>query len=891
MSGRIAEPILSRKPRTVPSSAHSAVALKLLLEECGYTGTRLKEGYVFGSMSVPLVGFATKPWDFDSACIAVMVGNGDSEATAKSCRGMGAPIVWVRRNGTVDWWMQHDQKPTLFASKPVTEFAAFVREHKDRLDPVSVYRGKTIARVDTSRQLDFVDAGLLPLLREEAGKKLHDLVEAMTKVTLKKLGESDPSPKILQRVFTAVFRMLAGKILRDKGVEKFKTLKLVDPGVVLAAVSKHYAPNQTTPILTGRWQTALTAAIALIRDAGNFGVVSPETLAYVYEHTLVTKALRKKLGIHATPPWLVDYMVWKLYDWIREIPEADRHVFEPACGHAPFLLSTMRLLRLEMQDRDEAEVHDYLKSHIHGVEIDDFAREIARLSLTLADIPNPNGWDLQEGDMYASDVLKREATKCRILLSNPPYEKFDDDEKKKCHDAGFPVAHKKAVELLHRTLGRLRPGSVFAVVVPQTVVSGPEAKAIRTELLREFEIAEVCLFPGKVFEFAEAETAIILGRRCKVGQHVGTHRVRLRAVGEHGMVAFQDTYDVTSRAEATQSRLGENAGHELWVPALDEVWRSMKDNQRVRDVATVGRGIEYKSDEARGKVPVVVDIPAPKKGYPAGYASVAPRKQAIFTTPPESGIAVGPELIENSRQGMPDGIAKVLVNRTRTARSRWRMKALLDPDGKPVKNNFLTVRPNSPKTPALFLWAVLNSPVANAFFASDTMKRDNADGALADIPLPRIDAESVQTIVKLAEAYRAMAQQRAAMITKPRAASRHQRLLYEEPEVVPAGPADADVRQALLALDAAVLRLYDLPPRLERQLLDYFAGHERRGVGCDFQGYYPRGFTSYMPLYMVISDSFQRAAADATADRFKPGESAYVRDMLSAAAAASAGEE
>ena len=32
------------------------------------------------------------------------------------------------------------------------------------------------------------------------------------------------------------------------------------------------------------------------------------------------------------------------------------------------------------------------------------------------------------------------------------------------------------------------------------------------------------------------------------------------------------------------------------------------------------------------------------------------------------------------------------------------------------------------------------------------------------------------------------------------------------------------VRQALLALDAEVLRLYDLPPRLERQLLDLFTG-------------------------------------------------------------------
>ena len=88
------------------------------------------------------------------------------------------------------------------------------------------------------------------------------------------------------------------------------------------------------------------------------------------------------------------------------------------------------------------------------------------------------------------------------------------------------------------------------------------------------------------------------------------------------------------------------------------------------------------------------------------------------------------------------------------------------------------------------------------------------------------------------------------------------------------------VKQALLALDAEVLKLYDLPPRLERQLLNLFTGVDRKGVGCDLRSYYPPGFQSYLPLHMIISEDFQRAAADATVDRFRPGESAYVRDVL-----------
>ena len=38
----------------------------------------------------------------------------------------------------------------------------------------------------------------------------------------------------------------------------------------------------------------------------------------------------------------------------------------------------------------------------------------------------------------------------------------------------------------------------------------------------------------------------------------------------------------------------------------------------------------------------------------------------------------------------------------------------------------------------------------------------------------------------------------------------------------------------MLRVDAEVLRLYELPPKLERQLLDLFAGWPRLGVPFSF---------------------------------------------------------
>jgi hypothetical protein len=854
------------KETPVLPPTHPVVALKPLLEECGYTGTRLKEGYAFGPTAVTYVGFATKPWDFDSACIAVLAGRGDSEATARSCRGLGAPIVWVSHNGTIDWWIQHGAGPTLFASKPLREFTEFVQQHKANLDPATVYRGKTIARVDKSRQLDFVDAGFLPLLREEAGQKLHDLVQEMTNATLESLGKIEPSKQELRKVFTAVFRLLAGKILKDKGVRGFKGLDLANPSDVLAVVEKHYNAGQAGLSIKGKWEAAIASAASLSSKAGSFAVISPEALAYVYEHTLVTRSLRKKLGIHATPPWLVDYMVWRLYGWLSELPEANRHVFEPACGHAPFLLSAMRLLRLEISDRSEADVHESLKCHIHGLEIDDFAIEIARLSLTLADIPNPNGWDLHNGDMYASAILQQKAAECGILLSNPPYEAFTASEKERYRKIGFPVRKPKAIEFLDRTLPWLPEGAVFGLVLPQTVLHGTQARDAREVLLRDFDIHEICLFADKVFEEGEPETVAVLGRRREIGESIARTARYLR-VHEGGLQRFEQTYQPDSCLEVQIDRFESDPFKSFLVPELPEVWTTLGENPSMSSSTDVGQGFSFaKKDlltEARKLAKRKTDDAV--SAFLEGHSKVD-----IWDLPRLSWVSPSRTPVRPWRSGQATGMPQVLVNYVRAMRGPWRIKAFLDYAGHAAINTYLTVRPKPGGPSVEFLWAVLNSPIANAYVYCHTMQKHIYDGLIAKLPLPMYWEDSVRPVEEAARAY----------------------LQVVKPSEAFALRADNQTAacEALLAMDAAVMRAYHLPLRLERAVLEVFrlpaikkAKGRRKGVGCVFGDYYPLGFQSYLPLHMIISDRFERAAADATADRFKPGESAYVRDVLNAA--------
>jgi hypothetical protein len=203
------------------------------------------------------------------------------------------------------------------------------------------------------------------------------------------------------------------------------------------------------------------------------------------------------------------------------------------------------------------------------------------------------------------------------------------------------------------------------------------------------------------------------------------------------------------------------------------------------------------------------------------------------------------------------------LNYVRVSREPWRLKAVIDMEGLAITTSFVAIRPRTAEVGVLFLWAIMNSPVANAFAFCRLGKRHNLVGTMLNMPVPQWSPTHAARIEQAAMRYRTLAGSPGS--------------LFKE-DATPSG-----IRQALLEMDAAVLSSYDLPPRLERQLLDFFDGIDRKGVGCPFSGYYPPGFTSWLPLHMVISEHFQRAGADATADRFRPGESDYVREVLAVA--------
>jgi type I restriction-modification system DNA methylase subunit len=812
-----------------------ATALRPHLEACKYqpellcTDFRLADG-----ATVSLAAFAQSPADARSACIAVIEADEGTTDLVASCRAIAAPIVFVCGRAGLEWWKQGtaqaERQPRII---PPVDIPKFFKTHADDFAPHAVYRAKTWGRFDEQFQRSFVDLGLMPLVEEQIGESLVQLIASHVQTLKSRLRWDAISERQGQWLLKTVFWLVSAKILHDKQVGQFKRMDLLDAEHVLKAVGEHF---DTEPIsITSERQRKALGEIA----ESSLQLATTESLAYVYENTLISQATRQSLSTHSTPSYLVDYIVGRLRPWIAEIPLDQRHVFEPVCGHAAFLVSAMRLLTelLPEEKSSPAQRRRYLRRRIHGCDIDSFALEIARLSLSLTDIPNPDGWDLIAGDMFEGDTLETKARTATVLLANPPFENFSGESRTWYEQRGVELRHvNKTAELLARVLPELPSGAVLGVVVPQGFLHSKNATSVRRLLTTDFELQEICLFPDKVFTFSDMESAVLIARKKTDTADVSTD-VRYRRVRERGMDAFRQRYSVMSESMVEASRFGSEAS-DLRVAELREVWEHCGNLPRFQDIAEIGQGLSYKS----------ADLPRNANTFSEQPFSDATRGFVWFDRdvqlhelPRSMWMNLDKEVIQRERHGTKVGTPQVLLNQARIHRGTWRLKALLDCDGHPVTSRFEVVRSKltDDALPLEWLWALCNSPFANSFAFDSSNERANDVGIFQEMPVPRLNSDGVKRVVAAARKYLDYVRRDPAAILQR-----------------PVNPQKA--RALLLRVDCEVLRMYDLPRELEWQLLNFFAGWLREGVPFKFDRYFPEGFEDHLTLaeYLAITEDW-----------------------------------
>ncbi|MCK4820777.1 hypothetical protein KA005_33740, partial [bacterium] len=111
--------------------------------------------------------------------------------------------------------------------------------------------------------------------------------------------------------------------------------------------------------------------------------------------------------------------------------------------------------------------------------------------------------------------------------------------------------------------------------------------------------------------------------------------------------------------------------------------------------------------------------------------------------------------IMNPRYGMPTNQAQMLLNYIRGG-DPWRLRPLIDKEGRPITNLLLCIRPESSDWEIEVLWAILISPFSNAFVFCHSMERHNLEGTVRRIPVPNYNKEAFEKIKHLVSDYFAL---------------------------------------------------------------------------------------------------------------------------------------
>ena len=795
----------------------------------GYRDEAIVENFAFADVLDPstptrhvaLAAFTHTPPSYRSAALAVVPAGIDQTASLVSAhRALGAPLLFViDREHLTLWQVRGDEPRRLREQVPLDQVPALFEANRRYWHPDAIHRAKSIGAIDQSYQLDFVDIGLLPAVEGHIHAKLDRLLVEMLETAASARTDQSLETRIL---FHAVFRLLAAKVLLDRRHPRAGLWDAEDLAHILRDIESYYslppivpAPNQT--VLPG-----LLAAWEHLRNGINFSNISSDDLAFVYENTLVSPDRRLRFGTHSTPRQIAEYAVARL--GLHTHSPKDLRIYEPFTGAGVFLVSALRHLRdLLPADWSDAERHDFLVTRLSGDEIDAFACEVATLSLILADYPNRNGWRISKADLFDNGNLSARLDTANVVLCNPPFQDFTDKERS--HYGTSQTQYSKPVEVLNATLDA-RP-SAMAFVLPRALLLHRKFAKQRQQLEQQYRDIELVELPDRIFRESRIESSLLVAKDLRQSSSPPVTVLRSTVVSDHDRTMFLKTGQVTTSRSVERPYPAPDQDV-LWIPPLRQLWEYLRRSPRLGDFLAVHRGIEWESGQTGAW------SAEHRADYRRGLHTA--RRTRQYVTPPSVWLDCRQDRLRGNAFDLPWAAPKLVANSARLSRGPWRIGATLDLTGLICSQQYFGLWPRE-STGTLSLQAfsaVLNGPLANAFLAIHSPEQRMRISAVKRIPVPAAFPESLSQLV---DEYMWHL---------------HHDTFKEHREQRLSG--------LLLEIDAAVLGAYDLPPRLEHELLSLFPSN-RRPVAHDWLHWNPPDAIPGLTLAERVSARYERNAS------------------------------
>lgn len=827
------------------------------LKQLGYMDKLLQENYAFDDASypgtrelvVPLAAFAQWPSSYRNACIGVLSANGQSGPQNVSMyRTLGAPMVFEAFPDHLDRYrIKATKEVVLLESIPNRHIRQAFRLNKEKWSPEAIFRAKAITPLTKPYQLDFVDIGLLPALKGMIHGKLDRLLRSILHEAITSYESASGTKPERTSLFRLVFRFLAAKIFNDK--KHLGGWSAPEANIIIDRVQRFYGLSDVEPQQIVDEPNTQQVVWDRFRSAFNFQNLSVEDMAFIYENTLIQKETRKQFGVHSTPSVIAELMVDRLP--FELLHQAGRYVLEPCAGHGVFLVAALRRLReLLPPSWNDQQRHKYLKKRLTAIELDTFAAEVCRLSLMLADYPNPDGWQILSKDVFRSDILERQLETSRIVLCNPPFEDFTQAERNRYKETVQSVH--KPYEVLRKVLDH--PPEMLGFILPKSAIMGRRYSDLQDRIARNYRNIETIALPDRMFAFSDQETMLILASEKNESENANVS-IKTFWVRENDRQSFLEAGRLPEAITKNVKR-GRHARYiSLWHPPLSEIWDYLMANPRFKDIAEFHQGIWWNTSLENGKNRLI--SPNPKPGFKKGLDTIRGKIEPYHT----QGfiyLNMDERYQRTTAHFFSWESSKVIANSRRISRGPWRLVGYPDSDGLVCTKSFIGIWPKADINVEA-LTAIINSPVVNAALYLKSYGRDNSIKILEQIPIPFPTNMNKKDISRLVGYY-----------TKLR--SEIGRELYKKSSI-------QKCIQSLMEIDALILKAYDLPPRLERKLLDFFRGHPRP-VPFDFPDYFPEDFSPCIPLHKYLEMDMKQARAGELLKKITPFDSENMNEFF-----------
>ena len=264
----------------------------------------------------------------------------------------------------------------------------------------------------------------------------------------------------------------------------------------------------------------------------DFSTVDVDIQGHAYEDLLKDIMTGKVLGQYFTQPLVKDMMVELINPQLNDDGKCET-IFDPAMGTGGFLMTSLRHLQKQAEDKKVNIDWDFISSQgVGGRETEPDTFQLCKTNMLLSCGHMLN--NLQQGDSIRDPIRE----KYDIVLANPPFgiKGLDYKEIKnenKARDEYLPIESKSAVPLfLQAIISILKVGGRCAMVMPdgqELFGKGKALVALREYLMKSCDLREVIYLPSGVFSNTSIKTCVLKfhkRKECSEVVELGKKKVR-----------------------------------------------------------------------------------------------------------------------------------------------------------------------------------------------------------------------------------------------------------------------------------------------------------------------------------------------------------------------------